>query len=63
MGYTHPWHAEPPPQQATGPRGWVPGRGDPSEGGKMDGAGTQVGGADKMALEKFAKLLKGPNRQ
>lgn len=62
-GRTRPWHAEPPPRQATGPWGWVPGWGDdPGEGGRMDGAGTQVG-ADKMALEKVAKLLTAPNRQ
>lgn len=36
--------------------------GNPSEGGTMDGAGTQVG-ADKTALEKVAELVMAPNRQ
>lgn len=37
-------------------------RGDPGEGGRMDGAGTQVR-ADKMALEKAVELVVAPNRQ
>lgn len=37
-------------------------RGYPSRGGRMDGAGTQVG-ADKMALEKVVELVMAPNRQ
>lgn len=36
--------------------------GDPSKGGRMDGAGTEVG-ADKMALEKIVELVMAPNRQ
>lgn len=46
------------PLPSTGNEVW----GDPSKGGTMDGAGTQVG-ADKMALEKVAELVMAPNRQ
>lgn len=52
VGHSHPCHAEPPCRQATGPWGWVPGGDNPGKGGRMDGAGTQVG-TDKWHLRRF----------
>lgn len=50
------------PLPSTGPPGLGSGvGGDPSEGGRVGGAGTQVG-AGKMALEKVVELVMGPNR-
>lgn len=51
----------PPPQRGS-PRLGTKVGGDPGEGGKIDGAGTQVG-ADKMALEKAVELVIAPKRQ
>lgn len=50
------------PLPSTGPPGLgIEVGGDPSEGGRVGGAGTQVG-AGKMALEKVVELVMGPNR-
>lgn len=48
------------PLPSTGPPGLGTEVG--GEGGRMDGAGTQVG-TDKMALEKVVELVMAPNSQ